>query len=397
MDVKSLYIIKRESGVCLYHRDFEGSTFDPHLISSFLVAMTSFFDESAHSAPSTARAFEGSDYRIMVEFGTWTMGAISVDSEKEHLREKLRRLIQRFEEQFSLLRYVDLDLAVYTRFERNVIEEFVRYQVDPDAIIRPCLNWDLFVRNQEVSTFLKLIPQNCTVAEAAEYLEMPLEVAMNIVAEALWEKAVTLVQQVKPDDIYQATSLMVSPGLAQELPEEARRALPELDGETPLSIAAERVNTTDLKRFLEEIAKLAERRAVERVSPSQTKLVLYGAVIQSLLNRIANLIGYKATRRIFFDSREALSGPHPWLLFVDLEERVDVEVRSSLTAACVKGRLSPDILSDGFRALLQFISKRFSAYVGSKVANSLISGTREELQTQFPNLAYDVEWEQIRT
>ncbi|MFO7710733.1 MAG: hypothetical protein R6V53_03150, partial [Candidatus Woesearchaeota archaeon] len=188
MDARSLYIIKRETGVCMYHKDFSQGIFDPHLISSFIVAMTSFFDEATNSITSRARAFEGTDYKIVVEFGEWALGALSVRRDSEDLREKLRKLVRRFEDMFGLLRWVDMDLAVYTRFEKHVIEELIRDQIDPDSIIRPKLNWDMITSDPEVTAFLKLLPDRISVKEAAEFLEIPLDVALDLVAEALWEK-----------------------------------------------------------------------------------------------------------------------------------------------------------------------------------------------------------------
>jgi len=91
----------------MYHKDFEGSAFDPQLLSSFLVAMTSFFDEATRSVKSQARAFEGTDYTILVEFGEWTLGAISTKGDSANIREKLKKTITRFEEQFSVLKWVD--------------------------------------------------------------------------------------------------------------------------------------------------------------------------------------------------------------------------------------------------------------------------------------------------
>ena len=98
MEISSLYIIKRDTGVCLYHKDFTESAFDPQLLSSFLVAMTSFFDEATRSVTSQARAFEGTHYKIIVEFGDWTLGAVSTKEDSAFARSKLKRLIDRFEE-----------------------------------------------------------------------------------------------------------------------------------------------------------------------------------------------------------------------------------------------------------------------------------------------------------
>ncbi len=397
MDVKSLYIINRATGVCLYHKDFVDSQLDPHLISSFIAAMASFFSESVHgTTPSLARTFEGSDYKILIEFGEWTIGALSASSDDESLREALRRMISTFEEQFSVLRYVELDLAVYSRFEKNVMSEFIRTQIEPDAIIRPRLNWDLYVRNAEVRALLSLLPAGCTVREAADFLEVPLDVAQNLIAEALWERAVVLSSPVRPDDIYQTTSPVHFSHKASDVPEEVAKAMTELDGETPLSIAAERVRTADIRRFLNEIAKLADRKAVEKVSPAQARLVLYTAVLQTILERFAYVMGYRLTRQLFLDSIEALLNTYSWLAFVDLEEGVDVDVRSSLVVACVKGRFSLEMLSDGFHALLQFITRRAARYIGPKIVNDILCVSERHLEHQFPNTAHEVGWEMFR-
>jgi len=70
------------------------------------------------------------------------------------------------------------------------------------------------------------------------------------------EGVIVITNPVRPDDIYQTTSLTPSEEALEGLSPEAARTLSQLDGETPLSIAAERIRTEDLKRFLEEVAWL---------------------------------------------------------------------------------------------------------------------------------------------
>ncbi|MFX0107618.1 MAG: hypothetical protein ACFE7R_04990, partial [Candidatus Hodarchaeota archaeon] len=369
MNVQSVYIIKRDTGVCMYHHDFGEEMFDPHLLSSFLVAMTSFFDEATRSVSSKARAFEGTDNRIIVEFGEWTMCAISIEEDTTEIRQKMKRLISIFEDQFSLLRWVDLDLAVYTRFERNVIEEFIRDRVSSESVIRLKRDWEYYVSKAEVESFLKLLPDTCTVKEAAGFLELPVELAMNLTAEALWDKAIFLSKPAKPDDIYQATSLIHSAGKVDGISPETAMALPELDGETPLSIAAERVKTADLKRFLDEIAVLEQRKAVELVSPAQATVVLYTSALQVLLSNCSKVLGIKPARGIFFKSRNALAEDFPWLSFVGLEEGVDIEVKSPLNAATLKGRIASDSLEMGFSSLIQNITQMMNFLIGPNPVN----------------------------
>lgn len=397
MEINSIYIIKRETGVCLYNKDFTESAFDPQLLSSFLVAMTSFFDEATRSMTSQARAFEGTHYKIIVEFGDWTLGAVSTKEDTENTRTKLRRLIERFEEQFSVLRWVEIDLAVHTRFEPSVIDEFVRSNIHSDTIITVRPEWQHYTKKTEVISFLRLIPSICTVKEAAEFLEIPLEVGLNLAAEALWEKTITIENPVKPDDIFQAMSIMGTSPLTGPLEPETVRTLTEFDGETPISIAAERLKTSDLKRFLDDVALLEKRKMIELVSPAHSVAIRYTSALQLLLKNCANIVGLDVMRMIFLKSREQLVDNYPWLAFVSLEEGVDIELRSSLTAATIKGTIGPDVINDGFRVLLQFMTRKVRDLLGSTPINKIVTNTRREIQNHFPGTAYEIEWESLTT
>ena len=379
----------------MYHKDFSGSAFDPQLLSSFLVAMTSFFDEATRSIKSQARAFEGTDYTILVEFGEWTLGAVSTKGDSAHLRDKLKRTVTRFEEQFSVLKWVDLDLAVQTRFEQTVMNEFVREQITQESLITVKPGWEHYTKRPDVISFLRLIPEICSVKDASEFLEVPVEIALNLAAEALWEGSIALANPVKPDDIYQATTLTRSEDMMKDLSPEAIRALHELDGETPLSIAAERLKTSDLKRFLDEVAWLQKRKMVELVTPSQAVVVRYSSALQYLLTRLANIIGINATRKVFFSARDELIANYSWLSFVTLEEGVDVEMRSSLLSATLKGSISPDILDDGLRVIMQFITRKAKDLIGAGPINKVLYNTKEEVERRFPSTVFQIAWESL--
>lgn len=393
MDINSIYIIKRDTGVCLYNKEFTGAGFDPQLLSSFLVAMTSFFDEATRSIKSQARAFEGTDYTIIVEFGEWTLGAISTKIDNQHVRTKLKRTVAKFEEQFAVLKWVELDLAVHTRFEQTVMSEFVREKIMPETLIAVRPEWEHIARRPDVISFLRLIPDICSVEDAASFLEVPVEIALNLAAEALWEGAIVITNPAKPDDIYQTTSLTPSKLALENLSPQATKTLSELDGETPLSIAAERMKTEDLKRFLEEVAWLQERRMVELVSPSQAVVVRYSSALQALLNRLAEIVGFAPVRRCFFEAREKLTSHYPWLTFVILEDGVDIDMRSSLLAATLKGSLSPEVIEDGFRVLIQFIARMGKDLIGTRPVNKIIFNTKSEIEQRFPRTVFQIEWE----
>jgi hypothetical protein len=344
---------------------------------------------------SQARAFEGSNYKIIVEFGDWTLGAISTREDTAQIRKKLRRMIDNFEEQFNVLRWVDIDLAIHTRFEQNVINEFIRDQITPDTIITVRPEWQYYTKRPDVMSFLRIIPSISSVKDAAEFLEVPTEVALNLAAEALWENAITVYNPVKPDDIYQATAFTGKGSEDKELAPETARALTELDGETPVSIAAERMRTPDMKRFLRDVAILEKRKMIELVTPAHAVAVRYTSALQSLLRRCAKVVGINTMRKVFFISREELVETYPWMAYVTLELGIDVEMRSSLTAATIKGSIGPDVLNDGFRVLMQFITRRVKDLTGAHPVNRIIENTREEIQQQFPSTVFEIEWETL--
>jgi hypothetical protein len=393
MDINSIYIIKRDTGVCMYYKDFTGSAFDPQLLSSFLVAMTSFFDEATRSIKSQARAFEGTDYTILVEFGQWTLGAVSTKMDEEYVRSKLKRTIAKFEEMFAVLKWVELDLAVHTRFEQTIMNEFVREKITPETLIAVRPEWEHITHRPDVVSFLRLIPDICSVQEASKFLEVPVEIALNLTAEALWEGAIVATNPVRPDDIYQTTTLSPSREALEGLSPEATKALSELDGETPLSIAAERLKTQDLKRFLEEVAWLEERKMIELVSPSQAVVVRYSSALEALLKRFSEIIGLVPIRLIFFDARDQLTVHYPWLTFVTLEEGVDIDMRSSLLSATLKGSIAPEIIEDGFRVFTQFITRMGKELMGKRTVNKILMNTKNEIEQRFPSTIFHIEWE----
>jgi hypothetical protein len=184
-----------------------------------------------------------------------------------------------------------------------------------------------------------------------------------------------------------------SEGILEGISPEAAKALTELDGETPLSIAAERLKTIDLRRFLEEVAFLEQRKMVELVTPSQAVVVRYTSALQALLTKVGNIIGFHTTREIFFASRDRLVDNYPWLAFVTLEEGVDIEMRSSLLSATLKGSIAPDILDDGLRVLVQFITRRIKDFMGKDPVNRILMNTKNEIEYRFPSTVYHIEWE----
>ncbi|MHA2603240.1 MAG: hypothetical protein AM324_014050, partial [Candidatus Thorarchaeota archaeon SMTZ1-83] len=195
--------------------------------------------------------------------------------------------------------------------------------------------------------------------------------------------------------IYQTTSLLHSKEEVDGISADTAKALSELDGQTPLSIAAERVKTADLKRFLDDIAVLAHRRTVERVSPSQATMVLYTSVLQELLSRCATILGVKPTRGVFLKARSEMEEAHSWLVYVGLEEGIDVEVKSSLISATIRGSITPESISEGFRVLFLEFVQRLSSLMGSDPVNSILVRTRNHVERQFPHTAYDIHWETL--
>jgi hypothetical protein len=390
----SLYIINRDSGVCLYSHDFVEQMYDPHLLSSFIVAMASFFDEAASMGKSKARAFEGTDSLLLVEFGEWTVGVLSTTQESFDLRMKLKKIVDNFEEQFALLRWVEMDLAIRTSFSPIMIEAFSFDRSRPNTIIHVKGNWEFYTNNSDVIKILTVIPSVCSLKDAAEFLELPMNIVKQLMAEALWDKAISVVTPPKPEDIFQATS--IGKATTEGISEQTVKVIPQLDGETPLSIAAEKVKTSDLRLLLEEIALLAEREAIEPVSIGQTLLIIYSKTIQEIMDRSVSIIGAQLTKKLFYQTRNSLVDDYAWLSFIDIDDDVDVVVKSSLTIAITRGTVQPDNLHESLNAMFHGISVRLRKFIGVNPLRIILAKARDRIETNFPSSSQEIDWDTIQ-
>jgi hypothetical protein len=352
--------------------------------------MASFFDEAASMGKSRARAFEGTDSMLLVEFGEWTVGVLSTTQDSFDLRMKLKTIVDTFEEQFALLRWVEMDLAIRTRFAPVMIESFLIDRLRPNTIIHVTGNWEFYTNSSDVIKILRVIPSVCSLKDAAEFLELPLSVVQKLMAEALWDKAISVVTPPKPEDIFQATSLARE--TTEGISEETAKVIPQLDGETPLSIIAEKVKTSDLRLFLEEIAVLAEREAIEPVSIGQTLLIMYSKMLQEIMDRSVNLVGTRISKNIFYQTQESLTEDYTWLSFIDVDDEVDVGVKSSLTIAITRGNVQPEILHESLNALIQGISLRLKRFIGGNPLRIILAKTRDEVETSFPTRSQEIDW-----
>ena len=222
-----------------------------------------------------------------------------------------------------------------------------------------------------------------------------MSLAIDLASKAYWDKAIEVTHPVTPDDIYQTTFLHQQSHQIEGVSEETMKALGELDGETSLAIAAERVKTKDMKRFLEEIAMLAEKHAVEPVPEVQSILVLYKNVLENILLTCTKLIGHNATAALFRKSQRILIETYPWLRLVYLEDQADVEIKNQLNAAVVKREVSADTISEGFGDLLHYIAEYTSVYTGRSIVNRIVEKTKTKTKKQFPRLVNNVAWDQL--
>jgi hypothetical protein len=255
-------------------------------------------------------------------------------------------------------------------------------------------NWEFFTNNRDVIKILRIIPSVCSLKDAAEFLELPLSVIQKLMAEALWDKAISVVTPPKPEDIFQATSLARE--TTDGISEETARVIPQLDGETPLSIVAEKVKTSDLRLFLEEIAVLAEREAIEQVSIGQTLLIMYSTILQEIMDRSVSMVGTRLAKKLFYQTQQSLIDDYTWLSFIDIDDDVDVGVKSSLTIAITRGNVQPDILRESLHTLLHGISNRLRKYIGVNPLSIILAKARDGIQSNFPSHSEEIDWESMK-
>jgi len=60
------------------------------------------------------------------------------------------------------------------------MSEFVRENIAPETLMAVRPEWEYLARRPDVISFLRLIPDICSVEDAASFLEVPVEIALNL-------------------------------------------------------------------------------------------------------------------------------------------------------------------------------------------------------------------------
>jgi hypothetical protein len=99
---------------------------------------------------------------------------------------------------------------------------------------------------------------------------------------------------------------------------------------------------------------------------------------------------------VFYQTQQSLADDYTWLSYIDIDDEVDINVKSSLTIAITRGTVQPDILQESLNSMLQFISIELRKIIGVSPLRIILATARDDIETNFPSRSQEIDWENVK-
>lgn len=124
--IYEIFFVIKDSGTCIFHHSFTGSSLDEQLVSGFLSALSSFLNfimpKSDTDSDKMVRSVDRGDFKILIEPGKAIIGLLLAKSDTPSIRKKLREVIVLFEEIYDIEPYKDT--VAYEPYKEIVVKKF---------------------------------------------------------------------------------------------------------------------------------------------------------------------------------------------------------------------------------------------------------------------------------
>ncbi|HUY01211.1 MAG TPA: hypothetical protein VMV49_16745 [Candidatus Deferrimicrobium sp.] len=119
--INGIWIIKKDAGICIFHKVFEGKEIDPQLFSGFLSGIYTFSEEISESGG--IETLELKEVRILYGVVSDLIFILSItkDEDVDIIRKKISDISKVFHEKYSdLLQNWDGNIGIFEPFNRNL-------------------------------------------------------------------------------------------------------------------------------------------------------------------------------------------------------------------------------------------------------------------------------------
>ncbi|MHA1264222.1 MAG: hypothetical protein ACTSRS_03220 [Candidatus Helarchaeota archaeon] len=127
-----IYIIFKKRGLPAFHARFGRGEMHPDLVSGLLTAISHFAKELRPNEQKDINLIKREDFTIMIEDGNKTFGALIADFEDNDARAILKRIINKFEEEFDKeLDEFGVNTLIFEKFRDVVVRDFGALLINP--------------------------------------------------------------------------------------------------------------------------------------------------------------------------------------------------------------------------------------------------------------------------
>jgi hypothetical protein len=178
--IYEIFFVIKDSGTCILHHSFTGSSLDEQLVSGFLSALSSFLNfimpKSDTDSDKMVRSVDRGDFKILIEPGKAIIGLLLAKSDTPSIRKKLREVILLFEEIYDIDPYKDT--VAYEPYKEIIVKKFAPEFINSNDV--PILS-DNFI-DKSTLELLVAIDNNSDVKAISNKLNENLETVIEKLA-----------------------------------------------------------------------------------------------------------------------------------------------------------------------------------------------------------------------
>ncbi|MCF2137811.1 MAG: hypothetical protein K9W43_11320 [Candidatus Thorarchaeota archaeon] len=392
-----LFILNREIGLAPYTHEFIPSRRDSQIMSGFISALSNYMSEMTGQQAPQWKTVYGPDSTMIVENGTWASGVISVARDTIETRSKLKKVVAEFEETFQFLRdAAELEGSLFAEFDNfvrrvftadRISERTLIYKVteDPSAF-RPTLPSIKF----KIVKFLENAVDWQSVAEAAVNQGIDLDETIEIVSQAYWGGAISLLHVPSDYDVLmpsaEALTVIFNPSNPTGISYNTLRVVGALDGRIPLIQLIRELGIQGDESILLELGYLLNKGLLQRISVEERFALIAECIGSHFFKTISEHIGNDNAASLF-DSivKEGIS-QFPWIAFLKLTSD------NHIIYPRVPGLTPNDIdgITDAIEYMVQEVSNNLSELISSETAENLLRNARKSCEAKYQNLLQNI-------
>lgn len=342
---KVLFLFNKLTGVAPYTHEFVAGGNDPHLLASFVSAMSNFMEEVLGSKQPHWRTEYGTNATLLVEEGEWVVGCLAVSRETNEARSKLRRIVKEFEESFAALKYDDFfEGGIFEEFDKFSSRTFLGDRLTENTRVWKAANWSEMIGMHNLPStafqnkkFLLELQDGLPIKSISNRSDVSYEKYMTLITQSVWNGATYLQYIPTMNDILSIPVGSISTILNTQNPLNlsinTMLVISSLTGLHPIKNYVELIESSHLNETLIELGMLTTQGFLQKITLEQSILLMNWCILKRLAKMCLRYIDAHKFEDLIQSIMQYSIIDHPWLgrVRISPEGTVSLELSPHMT------------------------------------------------------------------